>query len=63
MIPDRPAPTDEIEITPAMIEAGVDELMGHDIYMSSDLTGPSMDNWREAVRDCFLAMARASRHI
>ena len=24
----------EIEITPEMIEAGVDELLGHDIYMT-----------------------------
>jgi hypothetical protein len=48
----------EIEITPEMIEAGVGELLGHDIYMSPAYGGPSMEVWREAIKDAFSAMLR-----
>lgn len=47
------------EPTPEMIEAGVDELLGHDIYVNSDFSGPSMEAWREAVADTFKAMISA----
>jgi hypothetical protein len=49
--PDSPAiKTEEIEITPEMIEAGFGELCCHDI------TEPRDDEMREAVRCVFLAM-------
>lgn len=49
---DRPAreKEDEIEITPEMIEAGLDELYNHDI------TEPRKDDMRLAVRSVYSAM-------
>lgn len=47
------------EVTPEMIEAGVSELLKHDIYMTPDYGGPSMETWREAVRDTFVRMLQA----
>ena len=51
---DRPTLTDEIEITPEMIEAGLSELWNHDI------TEPRESEMREAVRAVYFAM-RTSR--
>lgn len=48
----------EVEVTPEMIEAGVDELLSHDIYPDVHHAGPSMEVWRSAVRDTFKAMLK-----
>jgi hypothetical protein len=46
---------DEIEITPEMIEAGVNSLAGHyEIHLMND------DCNDDAARDCFRAMVRAA---
>jgi hypothetical protein len=47
------SPTEECEITPEMIEAGLDELYSHDI------TEPRRAEMREAVRAVFAAMCAA----
>jgi hypothetical protein len=51
---DRPThkAEDEIEVTPAMIEAGVD------VFYDYDMLGPGNEELRDAVRKCFLAMWR-----
>ena len=43
-----------IEITPAMIEAGVN------VFYDLDMLGPGEDELRKAVTRCFLAMLRSS---
>lgn len=53
------ANADVPEITDEMVSAGVTELLRHDIYPNSDMTGPSLDTWREALRDAFNAMLRS----
>lgn len=45
--------SDEIEITPEMIEAGLAELWNHDI------TEPREDEMREAVRSVYSAMHKS----
>jgi hypothetical protein len=55
MEPDRPT-LREIEVTPAMIEAGVDVFRG-----LPELLGPTEGQLRAAVRDCFVAMTRRAR--
>jgi hypothetical protein len=53
---DRPHSTDvEIEVTPAMIEAGVD------VFYDLPEMPPGEQELRAAVSRCFLAMLRASR--
>ena len=57
MCDDRPALNpDEIEVTPEMIEAGVDELLSHDVYPDAHGGGPMRDQWREALAASLRAM-------
>lgn len=46
---------EEVEITPAMIAAGVSVF-----YDLPDMLGPGAEELRQAVRRCFIAMRRAS---
>jgi hypothetical protein len=55
---DRPATECEIEVTPAMIEAGVDVF-----YDLPELLGPGEEALKEAVKLAFLAMYRASGKV
>lgn len=51
-MPDRPAhDEDEIEVTPEMIEAGIEAMWRHDVYEFN------RDDWRDAVREAFRVMA------
>jgi hypothetical protein len=50
------APVNEIEITPEMIEAGVDELKGEYFNLS-----PGGDLFPQIVRSVFVRMMEASR--
>lgn len=53
---DRPAHTeDEIEVTPEMIEAGIDEMWGY------DLDTFKRDEWRQAIKYAFIRMKRLER--
>ena len=52
---DRPVLKEEIEITPEMIDAGVNELLCHDVYPNSAGAGPSLESWREAFRAALYA--------
>lgn len=49
---DRPAPTEEIEITPEMIEAGVDVGCLYDMRE---------DRWPDVVREIYAAMRALER--
>ncbi len=48
---------DDVEITPEMIEAGMDEFYGHPIAADE----PTIDEVREAIVATFRAMALACR--
>lgn len=46
----------EIEVTPEMTEAGVDELLSHPVYADARGDGPSMVDWRAAVEATYRVM-------
>lgn len=50
----RPA-LDEIEITPEMIEAGIEAMWGYEVF-PDNRGGVVEDEWRKAMRAGFLAM-------
>jgi len=50
----------EIEVTPEMIKAGVDELLSHPVYADARGDGPSMADWIAAVGAVLVAALRAA---